>query len=197
MRVRQDVGQRLSPDHRPAPSRSSAPDDLKGFKIRVPVSPLWTSMFKALDAAPTAINFSEVYSGAADQDRRRAGEPAGRSSTPPSSTRCRSTARSPTTCGTASGCWPTGAPGSSCPADLRAIVARSFNEAARRAARGHRQAERRRCKAELKAKGLVFNTADPTAFREELQRPASTRSGRASSATRPGRSWRSTSGKLA
>jgi TRAP-type transport system periplasmic protein len=39
-----------------------APDDLKGFKIRVPPSPLWTSMFKAFDAAPTSINFSEVYS---------------------------------------------------------------------------------------------------------------------------------------
>ena len=38
------------------------PDDLKGFKIRVPVSPLWTSMFKAFGAAPTSINFSEVYS---------------------------------------------------------------------------------------------------------------------------------------
>jgi TRAP-type transport system periplasmic protein len=35
--------------------------DLKGFKIRVPVSPLWTSMFKAFGAAPTGINFSEVY----------------------------------------------------------------------------------------------------------------------------------------
>jgi len=38
------------------------PDDLKGFKIRVPVSPLWTSMFTALAAAPASINFSEVYS---------------------------------------------------------------------------------------------------------------------------------------
>lgn len=37
-------------------------DDLKGFKIRVPVSPMWTSMFKAFDAAPASINFSEVYS---------------------------------------------------------------------------------------------------------------------------------------
>src|SRR5690349_13721117 len=40
----------------------SGPDDLKGFKIRVPVSPLWTSMFKAFDASPASINFSEVYS---------------------------------------------------------------------------------------------------------------------------------------
>ena len=40
----------------------ASPADLKGFKIRVPVSPLWTSMFKALDTAPTSINFAEVYS---------------------------------------------------------------------------------------------------------------------------------------
>jgi TRAP-type transport system periplasmic protein len=38
------------------------PEDLKGFKIRVPVSPLWTSMFQALGAAPISINFAEVYS---------------------------------------------------------------------------------------------------------------------------------------
>jgi len=36
--------------------------DMKGFKIRVPVSPLWTSMFKALESSPASINFSEVYS---------------------------------------------------------------------------------------------------------------------------------------
>ena len=40
----------------------NSPDDLKGFKIRVPPSPLWTSMFKAFDASPASINFSETYS---------------------------------------------------------------------------------------------------------------------------------------
>ena len=40
----------------------ATPADLKGFKIRVPVSPLWTSMFQALGASPASINFSEVYS---------------------------------------------------------------------------------------------------------------------------------------
>jgi len=40
----------------------NAPEDLKGFKIRVPVSPLWTSMFKSLGASPTSININEVYS---------------------------------------------------------------------------------------------------------------------------------------
>ena len=40
----------------------NTPEDFKGFKIRVPVSPLWTSMFKAFDASPASINFAEVYS---------------------------------------------------------------------------------------------------------------------------------------
>jgi TRAP-type transport system periplasmic protein len=40
----------------------NTPDDLRGFKIRVPVSPLWTSMYKAFEASPTSINFNEVYS---------------------------------------------------------------------------------------------------------------------------------------
>ncbi|MBO1114184.1 TRAP transporter substrate-binding protein [Bordetella petrii] len=38
------------------------PEDFQDLKIRVPVSPLWTSMFKALQSAPTSINFNEVYS---------------------------------------------------------------------------------------------------------------------------------------
>ena len=44
-----------------APSRSTRLDDLKGMKLRVPVSPLFTSMFRALGTSPTAINFVEVY----------------------------------------------------------------------------------------------------------------------------------------
>jgi tripartite ATP-independent transporter DctP family solute receptor len=40
----------------------ATPDDFRGMKIRVPPSPLWTSMFKAFDAAPASINFNEVYS---------------------------------------------------------------------------------------------------------------------------------------
>ena len=39
-----------------------APEDLKGFKIRVPPAPILTSLFKALDAGPAPINFNEVYS---------------------------------------------------------------------------------------------------------------------------------------
>ena len=38
------------------------PDDLKGFKMRVPPAPILTSLFQALGASPTPINFNELYS---------------------------------------------------------------------------------------------------------------------------------------
>jgi len=38
------------------------PADLAGFKIRVPASPILTSLFQALGAGPTPINFNELYS---------------------------------------------------------------------------------------------------------------------------------------
>ena len=40
----------------------TAPEDFRGVKLRVPVSPLWTSMFSALGASPASINISETYS---------------------------------------------------------------------------------------------------------------------------------------
>ena len=39
----------------------ATPADLETFKIRVPVSPMWTSMFSAFGAATTSINFAETY----------------------------------------------------------------------------------------------------------------------------------------
>ncbi|MGF7174195.1 TRAP transporter substrate-binding protein [Azospirillum doebereinerae] len=39
----------------------NSPDDLKGLKIRVPGNPLWVSVFKDLGAAPTPIQFGELY----------------------------------------------------------------------------------------------------------------------------------------
>ena len=38
------------------------PEDLVGMKLRVPPSPIIMSIFKAFEAAPTSINFAEVYS---------------------------------------------------------------------------------------------------------------------------------------
>lgn len=40
----------------------TTPEDLKGFKIRVPPGPLWISLFQALGAGPTSLNFAELYS---------------------------------------------------------------------------------------------------------------------------------------
>lgn len=40
----------------------NTPEDLAGFKVRIPASQLGVAMFKALGAAPVSMNFSEVYS---------------------------------------------------------------------------------------------------------------------------------------
>jgi len=37
------------------------PTDLAGFKIRVPISPMWVSLFNALGASPTPISINELY----------------------------------------------------------------------------------------------------------------------------------------
>jgi tripartite ATP-independent transporter DctP family solute receptor len=39
-----------------------SPADLKGMKLRVPAAPMLSSLFTALGASPTPINFNEVYS---------------------------------------------------------------------------------------------------------------------------------------
>ncbi|WP_022982404.1 TRAP transporter substrate-binding protein [Ideonella sp. B508-1] len=40
----------------------SSPDALKGLKLRVPAAPMLSTLFTALGASPTPINFNEVYS---------------------------------------------------------------------------------------------------------------------------------------
>lgn len=39
----------------------TSPKDLVGMKIRVPATPLWTSMFKGLDASPATVPIGELY----------------------------------------------------------------------------------------------------------------------------------------
>jgi tripartite ATP-independent transporter DctP family solute receptor len=39
----------------------TSPKDLVGMKIRVPATPLWTSMFKGLDASPASVPIGELY----------------------------------------------------------------------------------------------------------------------------------------
>jgi tripartite ATP-independent transporter DctP family solute receptor len=40
----------------------AGPDDLHGFKIRLPVAPFLVPLFRHLGASPTTLNFNEVYS---------------------------------------------------------------------------------------------------------------------------------------
>jgi tripartite ATP-independent transporter DctP family solute receptor len=40
----------------------ATPDDLVGFKVRIPVAPYLLSLFRHLGASPVSMNFSEVYS---------------------------------------------------------------------------------------------------------------------------------------
>jgi len=40
----------------------NSPDDLRGLKLRVPSAPMLATLFTALGASPTPINFNEVYS---------------------------------------------------------------------------------------------------------------------------------------
>ena len=52
------------------------PEDLHGFKIRLPVTPTAIALFRHLGAAPTPMNFNEVYTSLQTRRGRRPGEPA-------------------------------------------------------------------------------------------------------------------------
>lgn len=39
------------------------PEDLDGLRIRTPPAPIWQESIRALGAAPTAMNFGDIYSG--------------------------------------------------------------------------------------------------------------------------------------
>jgi len=141
-------------------------DDLVGFKIRVPVSPLWTSMFKAFGAAPAGINFSEVYS--ALQTKVVDGQ-----ETPLVSIDAAKLYEVQKYCSVTNHMWD----GYWCvantrafermPADLRAIVAKNINQAALDQRKENLRLNQS-LQSELEKKGLIFNTPDPASFRAAL-----------------------------
>ena len=146
----------------------ATPDDLKGFKIRVPVSPLWTSMFKAFGASPTSMNFAEVYS--ALQTKVVEGQ------------------ENPLTLITLNrfyevqkyvsvtnhmwdGFWllANAKAWAAFPADAKEIVERNLNAAAL-LERADVRALNDSLQADLVQKGMVFNTPDAQLFREALRK---------------------------
>jgi len=144
------------------------PEDLKGFKIRVPVSPLWTSMFKALDASPASINFSEVYS--ALQTKIVEGQ-----ENPLAIIQTAKLFEVQKFCSFTNHMWDgfwflaNGKMWEKLPADLRAIVSKHINAAAL-AERNDVRRLNNTLEVELKLKGLTFNAFDTSAFRGVLKK---------------------------
>jgi tripartite ATP-independent transporter DctP family solute receptor len=146
----------------------NTPADLKGFKIRVPVSPLWTSMFKALDAAPASINFGEVYS--ALQTKVVDGE-----ENPLAVIQTAKLYEVQKYCSQTNHMWDgfwllaSGKTWAKLPKDIQAVVTKHMNAAALNERDDVRRLNNT-LEVELKTKGLVFNNPAPEAFRAALQK---------------------------
>jgi TRAP-type transport system periplasmic protein len=142
--------------------------DLKGMKIRVPPSPLWTSMFQALQAAPTSINFNEVYS--ALQTKVVQGQ-----ENPLAVIDTAKLYEVQKYCSLTNHMWDgfwflaNRKSWERLPADLRAIAAKHINEAAllERADVAQLNAT---LQSELTAKGMVFNQPKSDSFRDRMRK---------------------------
>ncbi len=145
----------------------ATPADLNGFKIRVPVSPLWTSMFKGFGAAPASINFSEVYS--ALQTRIVDGQ-----ENPLAIISTAKLYEVQKYCSLTNHMWDgfwflaNRRAWERLPENLRTIVARNIN-AAGIAERADVAKLNDGVREDLTAKGMAFNQPDPVPFREALR----------------------------
>ncbi len=143
------------------------PDDFRGFKIRIPVYPLLTSMFETLGAAPTGINIKEAYS--ALQTRLVDGQ-----ENPLAIIENWNFSEVQKYCAITNhvwdGFWMCGNRRSweRLPKDMQAIISRNWNEAALKD-----RADIRTLNSELRktleAKGMVFNEVDTEPFRAKLR----------------------------
>lgn len=145
----------------------STPDDLKGLKIRVPVSPLWTSMFTAFQSAPASINFAEVYTALQTKIVDAQENPLAIISTA-------KLFEVQKFCSLTNHMWDgywflaNRRAWERLPADLRDIVAKNINAA------GMKEREdvaklNANLRGELEAKGLAFNELEPGPFRDKLK----------------------------
>jgi tripartite ATP-independent transporter DctP family solute receptor len=145
----------------------NGPDDLKGFKIRVPVSPLWTSMFKAFDASPASINFSEVYSALQTKVVEGQENPLALISTA-------KLYEVQKYCSLTNHMWDgfwflaNRRAWEKLPEELRTIVARNINAAAVKE-RGDTEKLNATVREELAGKGLLFNQPTVVPFRDKLR----------------------------
>lgn len=146
----------------------NSPADLQGLKMRVPVSALWTSLFKSLGASPTAINFAEVYS--ALQTKIVDGQ-----ENPPAIISAAKLYEVQKYCSLTNHMWDgwwflvNRRAWESVPADLRDKVAAIINKYALDE-REEIARQNSSLQSDLAAKGLVFNNVDPAPFRETLSK---------------------------
>ena len=144
------------------------PEDLKNFKIRVPVVPLWVSMFAALGAAPTSIPLNEAYS--ALQTKIADGQ-----ENPLALIEVAKFYEVQKYCSLTNHAWDgfwliaSGRVSRGIPADVQQILAKHFNAAAKKQRDDIVQANPGLQKS-LEGKGLTFNETDPTAFQEALSK---------------------------
>ena len=142
--------------------------DLKGFKIRVPVSPLWTSMFKALDASPASINFSEVYS--ALQTKVVEGQ-----ENPLTLIDLAKLYEVQKYCSMTGHMWDgqwilaNGKRWAALPADIQAVITKHVTDAVLKQRDDLRKLNNG-LEAQLKVKGLIFNYPDSKSFRDTLSK---------------------------
>ncbi len=141
-------------------------EDLAGFKIRVPVSALWTSMFGALGAAPTSINFSETYSALQTHIVDGQEQPLVVINT-------EKIYEVQKFCSLTNHMWDgfwflvNRRTCNNVPSFLREFVAKNLNGAAR-LERGYVATLNKGARATLEGKGLQFNEVDPASFKEKL-----------------------------
>lgn len=146
----------------------TTPDDLKNFKIRVPVSPLWTSMFTAFQSSPASINFNEVYSSLQTKVVEGQENPLAIISTA-------KLYEVQKYCSMTSHMWDgfwflsNRRAWEALPDDIRSVVAKHIN-AAGLAERDDVAKLTETLQADLKTKGLEFNTPDPVPFRDALRK---------------------------
>ena len=143
------------------------PDDFRGMKLRVPPSPLWTSLFKAFEASPASINFSEVYS--ALQTKIVDGE-----ENPLAIIATAKLYEVQKYCSLTNHMWDgfwflaNRRAWESLPDDVRAIVAKNVNAAGMKE-RDDVEKLNATLRQDLTTKGLVFNRPDPAPFRDRLR----------------------------
>ena len=141
-------------------------DDLRGFKIRVPVTALLTSLFSGLGALPSSISYSELYSALQTHIVEGQENPLAQVSTG-------KLYEVQKYCALSNPCWSgywiiaNRRALAALPADLNDIVNTEFDAAGIKE-RADLLAMDRSLQAELTGKGMSFNTPDPVQFRAAL-----------------------------